>query len=95
MRAMAEVTRLAQCYRCRRVFVARPGERYCPNCRRELARERNRRRLGLGASVTSRSWAPIMWVAALTVVGALVGHPYIGALAGVAIVGVRRFRLGR
>jgi hypothetical protein len=89
---MAEVTRLAQCYRCRRVFVARPGERYCPNCRRELARERNRRRLGIGATVSGGSWGPILWVVALTVVGTLVGHPYIGALAGIAVTVVRQLR---
>jgi len=92
MGPMAEVTRLAQCYRCRRVFPARPGERYCPNCRRELARERNRRRLGLGASVRAQSWVPLMWVAALTLLGAIFGQPYLGAAAGIAIVVIRRLR---
>jgi hypothetical protein len=89
---MAEVTRLAQCYRCRRVFAARPGERYCPSCRRQLARERNRRRLGLGASVHASSWVPLMWVAAFTLLGAVFGHPYAGALLGVAVAVYRRLQ---
>lgn len=87
---MAEVTRLAQCFRCRRVFVARPGERYCPNCRREITRERNRRRLGMAAGATA--WKPILWVSGLTVAGAVVGHPYLGAIAGLAVVTVRQIQ---
>ncbi|HEX6988165.1 MAG TPA: hypothetical protein VF282_01735 [Bacillota bacterium] len=34
------VRRLAQCYRCRRVFAPRGDERYCRECLAELRRQR-------------------------------------------------------
>ena len=43
------VRRLAQCYRCRRLFAPRGDERYCPDCAAEY-----RRRGLLGDSLGSR-----------------------------------------
>jgi hypothetical protein len=84
---VGEVRRLDRCYRCRKVFVADGGERYCPDCRREMRRERNRRRLrvqGMGRS----AWTPLLALAALTLAGSPFGHwgPWIGAAAAIGLV---------
>ncbi len=39
---MAEVHRLASCQRCHHLFVARPGQRICPDCQQAIRRARGR-----------------------------------------------------
>lgn len=83
--AMGDVTRLDRCYRCRKVFAARQGERYCPDCRREVARERNRRRLGLGGFAWTH-WSPVLVLVALVLAGGFFGRwgPLAGGVLGIA-----------
>lgn len=47
------VRRLAQCYRCRRLFSPRGDERYCPDCAAEY------RRRGLLGDSRWGSWRPL------------------------------------
>lgn len=37
-----KVHRLAQCYRCRRIFEARGDQRYCPDCAEDLRSRQSR-----------------------------------------------------
>jgi hypothetical protein len=83
---VGDVTRLSQCYRCRRIFPARPGERYCPECRRAQQRERNRRRLlggGSGRAATG-AWAPLGILAVLVLAGSVASTIVPGRLGGAA-----------
>lgn len=91
---MGEVRRLDRCYRCRKVFVADGSDRYCPECRREMRRDQNRRRLhvqGVGRS----DWTGLALLAALTIAGGWFGASGPWAGAAVAIAAVWVLRLGR
>jgi len=71
---VAQIHRLDNCRRCRKIFVARPGERLCPDCRRERRREAGRRALTGGAA----GWHATATFAAGSLGLALVGgvlHP--------------------
>lgn len=84
---MGELHRLESCHRCRRVFVARGAERFCPDCLRARRREANRRALGGGAT----GWAATGVFAVGTVGAALVAQalhvasPGLGAWVGGAL----------
>ena len=93
---MAELHRLQSCRRCRHLFVASPGERLCPDCRREARRDRARRALFSGG-VHASSWTAFSIFAVgsigLSVVAGLT-HPswmglagWIGAIAALVYIG--------
>jgi len=67
---VGELHRLQPCRRCRHLFVAAPGERLCPDCRREVRRDRARRAL-FGGGAATRAWTPLV-VFALGSVGCFI-----------------------
>ncbi len=71
---MAQIHRLEHCRRCRKIFVAHPGERFCPDCRRELRREAGRRALTGGTSAWNPTGAFALGTVGLAVAASLV-HP--------------------
>jgi len=89
---MAEIHRLRSCRRCRRTFVGRPNDLYCPDCRQQLRRERRMLRV-------SGVWEPVLLYGALSVgLGLATGllHPayaapatWVGALAALIQLGRR------
>jgi hypothetical protein len=78
---VAELHRLQPCRRCRHLFVATPGERLCPDCRREAKREQARRALFSGRG-TARAWRPVAIFAlgsvGLGVAAGLAHLPHVG-----------------
>lgn len=83
---MAEIHRLDQCRRCRKVFVARPGERLCPDCRRSVRREAGRRSL-LGGSTWRAFGAFALGTLGLGLLAAFLHPAWLGTAAWVGGAG--------
>lgn len=84
---MGEVRKLDRCYRCRKVFLSDGKDHYCPDCRREMRREKNRRRLRVQGARRS-AWIPVLLLAVLTIVGGAFNPSgaWIGAAAALAVI---------
>ncbi|HEY8449303.1 MAG TPA: hypothetical protein VIL95_02380 [Bacillota bacterium] len=73
------VRRLAQCYRCRRVFAARGRERFCPDCAAAMRRFRFWTRPAEG-------WGAVAVFAGLAALLLLQGRPLVPTLLAVGAV---------
>ncbi|MEX2355544.1 MAG: hypothetical protein WD535_00785 [Thermaerobacterales bacterium] len=88
---MGSMVRLAQCYRCRRLFDARKREeRYCPDCAAEI-----KARFDL-PSLSHIPWAALVVMGAILYFVLIRSRDPVTALLAVVLVGVFAvWRLGR
>lgn len=80
---VAQIHRLEHCRRCRKIFVARPGERLCPDCRRQQRREAGRRALVGGATGWRATGAFAIGSVGLAIVAGVVHPAWLGLAAWV------------